>query len=96
MPISRYRFDRRSPRVYRPLPVTVRNAPSDRAECSAGTILDISDHGLRVATQSPLHPGQTVQVMLKHAGLCFRCCRVVWTRPKQFPQFSQAGLEVLR
>lgn len=96
MPVPQYSLDRRSPRVFKPMQVTVWDAESDNPSGFTGAILDLSDHGLRVATRRPLRRGQTILVELSESGLCFRRCRVVWTRPKPVPDFSQSGIEVLR
>lgn len=96
MTIGGYYPERRSPRVYKPLPISVWDELCEKGSRLSGAIIDLSDHGFKVATKSPLRQGQTVVVVLNDSGMCFRRCRVVWTRPKQVPQFSQAGLEVLR
>lgn len=96
MPLLKYRLDRRSPRVIKPMAITVWDAEDDSTIGLAGAILDLSDHGLRVATKGPLNQGQTILVMLNDTGLCYRRCRVIWTRPKPTPEFSQSGLAVLR
>jgi PilZ domain len=86
----------RSPRVCKTLPVTLWEASAESAKRWSGAILDLSDHGLRVATASALYPGQVISVLLTETGLCFKRCRVVWTRPFRVPPLSQAGLEVLK
>lgn len=84
----------RAPRVTRTMPVTLLG--SSRKLRRHGAILDLSDHGLRIATDSTLQQGQVVRVLLNDTGLCFKRCRVVWTRSSRFPELNQAGLEVLR
>lgn len=86
----------RCPRVRKTLPVTLWETSAESAKRCSGTILDLSDHGLRVATGTALRPGQVVSVLLSETGLCFKRCRVVWTRPFRDPQMSEAGLKVLK
>jgi PilZ domain len=84
----------RSPRVSKTLPITL--TTTETAKRSSGAILDLSDHGLRVATGTELRPGQEVSVLLSETGLCFKRCRVVWTRPYRVSQLREAGLQVLK
>lgn len=86
----------RAPRVYKTLPMTVRELASDSAKKSAGAVLDLSDHGLRVVTGKSLQEGQLVSVLISETGMCFKRCRVIWARPFRRSQLSEAGLEVLR
>lgn len=86
----------RSPRVSKTLPVTLWEASCQNSKKWPGAILDLSDHGLRIATGTVLRQGQEVCVFLNDTGLCFKRCRVVWTRPWRVPQMNQAGLEVLK
>lgn len=87
----------RSPRVPKTLPITLWEASTESAKKKwSGAILDVSDHGLRVATGAVLNQGQVVSVLLSETGLCFKRCRVVWTRPFRTPQLSQVGLKVLK
>jgi len=86
----------RAPRVCKTLPVTVREVSAESSKKSAGAVLDLSDHGLRVVTGKALQQGQLVSVLLGETGMCFKRCRVIWTRPFRRSQLSEAGLEVLR
>lgn len=86
----------RSPRVCKTLPVTLCETSTESAKKWSGAILDLSDHGLRVATGAVLSQGQELSVLLSETGLCYKRCRVVWTRPFRVPQLSEAGLEVLK
>lgn len=86
----------RAPRVSKTLPVTVREISPESAKKSSGAVLDLSDHGLRVVTGKALQQGQLVSVLLSETGMCFKRCRVIWTRPFGRSQLSEAGLEVLR
>jgi len=86
----------RSPRVSKTLPITLWEIPNANGKKWPGAILDLSDHGLRIATGTTLRHGQEVCVFLNDTGLCFKRCRVVWTRPLRVPQLNQAGLEVLK
>lgn len=86
----------RAPRVRKTLPITLWELSSPKSKRWPGAILDLSDHGLRIATESTLRRGQLVSISLNDTGLCFKRCRVIWTRPLQVPQTSQAGLEVLK
>lgn len=86
----------RSPRVRKKLPVTLWETSCEKGKKWSGTTLDLSDHGLRVATGTNLRQGQEVCVILNNTGLRFKRCRVVWTRPWRIPQMNQAGLEVLK
>ncbi len=86
----------RAPRVTKTLPITVWDVPTESARKSAGAVLDLSDGGLRVVTGKALHEGQLVCVQLSGTGLCFKRCRVIWTRPFRKSQLSEAGLAVLR
>lgn len=86
----------RAPRVHKTLPMTVREVSTESARKSTGAVLDLSDHGLRVVTGKSLQKGQLVSVLLNETGMCFKRCRVIWTRPFRRSQLSEAGLEVLR
>lgn len=86
----------RAPRVYKTLPITLWEISSESARKCAGAVLDLSDHGLRVVTGKALQQGQLVSVLLSETGMCFKRCRVIWTRPFRRSQLSEAGLEVLR
>lgn len=86
----------RSPRVCKTLPITLWEPSANRAKRWSGTILDLSDHGLRVETGADLSQGQMVSVLLSETGLCFKRCRVVWTRQFRVSEPSQAGLQVLK
>jgi PilZ domain len=86
----------RAPRVTKTLPITVWDIPTESARKSTGAVLDLSDGGLRVVTGKALHEGQLVSVQLSETGLCFKRCRVIWTRPFRKSQLSEAGLAVLR
>lgn len=85
----------RSPRVSKTLPITLWEISSANGKKWPGAILDLSDHGLRIATGTTLRQGQLVCVVVNDIGLCFKRCRVVWTRPQRPPQPHEAGLEVL-
>jgi len=71
----------RAPRVPKTLPIIVWEASAESARKCSGAILDLSDHGLRVVTAKALEQGQMVSVLLRESRLCFKRCRVVWTRP---------------
>lgn len=86
----------RSPRVCRTLPITLWETSTESSKRWSGAILDLSDHGLRVATGAVLNQGQELSVLLSETGLCYKRCRVVWTRPFRVPQLSEAGLQVLK
>jgi hypothetical protein len=86
----------RAPRVYKTLPMTLWDISTESARKCAGAVLDLSDHGLRVVTGKALRQGQLVSVLLSETGMCFKRCRVIWTRPFRRSQLSEAGLEVLR
>lgn len=86
----------RSPRVRKTLPITLWKLSAENRERWPGATLDLSDHGLRIATGTPLRRGQIVTVFLNDTGLCFKRCRVIWTRPLRSAQMNQAGLEVLK
>lgn len=86
----------RPPRVSRTLPVTLWEASAESGKGWSGAILDLSDHGLRVASGTALRPGQMVSVRLSETGLRFKRCRVVWTRTFRVSEPCQAGLQVLK
>ena len=86
----------RPPRVSKTLPITMWEVPTETSRKSTGAVIDLSDHGLRVVTGRPLRQGQVVSVMVSETGVCFKRCRVIWTRPFRRSQLSEAGLEVLR
>jgi uncharacterized protein YjeT (DUF2065 family) len=86
----------RAPRVYKTLHMTLWEISAESAKKCAGAVLDLSDHGLRVVTGKTLLQGQVVSVMLSETGMCFKRCRVIWTRPFRRSQLNEAGLEVLR
>lgn len=86
----------RAPRVQKTLPMTMREISTDSDKKCAGAVTDLSDHGLRVVTGMSLRQGQLVSVLLSETGMCFKRCRVIWTRPFRQSQLSEAGLEVLR
>ncbi len=86
----------RAPRVYKTLPMTLWEISAESARKCVGAVLDLSDHGLRVVTGEALRQGQLVSVLLSETGMCFKRCRVIWTRPFRRSQLSEAGLEVLR
>jgi PilZ domain len=86
----------RAPRVTKTLPITVWDVPTESAIKSTGAVLDLSDGGLRVVTGKSLRQGQLVSVRLNSTGMCFKRCRVIWTRPFRKSELSEAGLEVLR
>ncbi|MEJ2010416.1 MAG: PilZ domain-containing protein [Acidobacteriota bacterium] len=86
----------RSPRVGKILPITLWDTSNANGRKWPGAILDLSDHGLRIATGTALREGQVVSVVVNDIGLCFKRCRVVWTRTVQAPRLDQAGLEVLK
>ncbi|MCL5671436.1 MAG: PilZ domain-containing protein [Acidobacteria bacterium] len=87
---------KRSPRVHKTLPITMREISAESAKKWAGAILDLSDHGLRVVTGKILHQGQEISVLQSETGMCFKRCRVIWTRPYRLSQLNEAGLRVLR
>lgn len=89
-------LSRRSPRVPRVIPMTFWDFTRENAERLSGATLDLSDHGLRVATKTNLRRGELICVLLNDIGLCFKCCRVIWTRSLPDSQISQAGLKVLK
>lgn len=93
---GKFRLGSRAPRVSKTLPITVWEGSSEGGKKSTGAVVDLSDHGLRVVTGKSLHQGQVVSVLLSETGLCFKRCRVIWTRPFRRSQLSEAGLEVLR
>lgn len=86
----------RAPRVPKTLPIIVWEASKESSRKCSGAILDLSDHGLRVVTAKALEQGQVVSVLLRESRLCFKRCRVAWTRPSSTPQLLEAGLEVLK
>ncbi|HEX5410644.1 MAG TPA: PilZ domain-containing protein [Terriglobia bacterium] len=86
----------RAPRVYKTLPMIVGDIAAESAQKSAGAVIDLSDHGLRVVTGKALQEGQLVSVLISETGMCFKRCRVIWARPFRRSQLSEAGLEVLR
>lgn len=86
----------RAPRVCKTMPITLWELSNARSRRWPGAILDLSDHGLRIATGTTLRRGQMVSIFLNDTGLCFKRCRVIWTRSLPVPQLSQAGLEVLK
>lgn len=86
----------RSPRVSKTLPITMREISTESASKWTGAILDLSDHGLRVVTGKTLYQGQEVSVLQSETGMCFKRCRVMWTRPYRLSQLSEAGLRVLK
>lgn len=55
-------------------------------------MLDISQLGMRIKTDVPLTPGQTVIVALEYA----EPYRVVWVREARSKQEREVGLEILR
>lgn len=93
---SKFPLASRAPRVSKTLPITMWEVPNQSARKSAGAVIDLSDHGLRVVTGKSLRQGQVVSVLLGETGVCFKRCRVIWTRPFRRSQLSEAGLEVLR
>jgi hypothetical protein len=86
----------RAPRVSKTLPITMWEVPTESSRKSTGALLDLSDGGLRVVTGKALHQGQLITVRLSETGMCFKRCRVIWTRPFRRSQLNEAGLEVLR
>lgn len=86
----------RSPRVRKTLPITLWELSGEKRERWPGAILDLSDHGLRIATGTSLRRGQIVSIFLNDSGLCFKRCRVIWTRSLRVAQMNHAGLEVLK
>lgn len=86
----------RAPRVSKTLPITMWEGSSEGSGKSTGAVIDLSDHGLRVVTGKSLYQGQVVSVLVSETGVCFKRCRVIWTRPFRRSQLSEAGLEVLR
>ncbi len=86
----------RAERVSKTMPITMWEIPTESAIKSVGAVLDLSDHGLRVVTGKPLRQGQLISVQISQSGVCFKRCRVIWTRPFRRSQLNEAGLEVLR
>ncbi len=86
----------RAPRVSKTMPVTMWEVPIESTRKSVGAVLDLSDHGLRVVTGKALRQGQLISVQISQTGVCFKRCRVIWTRPFRRSELSEAGLEVLR
>jgi PilZ domain len=93
---SKFPVASRAPRVSKTLPITMWEVPTESSRKSTGAVIDLSDHGLRVVTGKALRQGQLVSVLLSETGVCFKRCRVIWTRPFRRSQLSEAGLEVLR
>jgi PilZ domain len=87
---------KRSPRVSKTLPITMQEISTESVMKFVGAILDLSDHGLRIVTGKALRQGQEICVLQSETGMCFKRCRVVWTRPYRLSQLSEAGLQVLR
>lgn len=87
---------KRSPRVSKTLPITMREISTESARKWTGAILDLSDHGLRVVTGKTLRQGQEISIVQSETGMCFKRCRVVWTRPYRLSQLSEAGLRVMK
>jgi hypothetical protein len=69
---------RRGPRATRPLPVSIRVG---RGEAGQGKTLDLSAFGARIATDLPLHPGDSARLEFQpdSAGNPLRLSAVVWS-----------------
>lgn len=61
----------------------------------ASGLVDVSQGGLRVRTDSPLIAGGLVRVFVQGKANPFASCRVIWTRTHGGALSSEAGLEIL-
>ncbi len=88
---STYSASRRSPR--KPAQITVTLVlEGEEAEQIASTV-DVSDHGLRLQTQSALSPGQPVGLVLGDGPGYMLSARVVWVGKLDSGLDGQSGLE---
>jgi len=80
---------RRSNRIYQRIAATLHLDSEDRAvECPA-TILDLSQHGVRVVSCESFRPGQTLRIDFSYRGKSYPLrARVVWVS-------AELGLEFL-
>lgn len=88
---STYAVQRRSPR--KPAQITITLVlEGEEAEQIASTV-DVSDHGLRLQSQSALSPGQPVGLVLGDGPGYVLGARVVWVGKLDTDLAGQSGLE---
>ena len=61
-----------------------------------GTILDLSEHGVRVEAEAALTPGQTLSLIQSDNPTRTLRCMVVWAGDVGSDGHDQAGLEFLK
>jgi seryl-tRNA synthetase len=76
------------------IPVTLRVVSRGRKYEHIASTLDLSDHGLRILTNTALVPGQTLEVFSDRARI--GNCRVVWVTGAGSDRPSEVGLEILK
>lgn len=86
---------RRFERNYVRLPVNlVASSPAGAVE-QLGSIVDLSQGGMRVVTRRSLSQGQPLEVFLRGIPNPYAFCRVVWSRTQGNALPSEAGLEIV-
>jgi hypothetical protein len=86
---------RRSHRSYMRLPVDLLWTGETGGFQEAGSVIDMSQGGLRVHTGRPLIPGRLLHVSIEGKSNPFAYCRVVWAQTHGSALSSEAGLEIL-
>lgn len=76
------------------IPVTLRVESRGRRYEHLASTLDLSDHGLRILTNTALVPGQTLEVYSDRSRI--GNCRVVWVTGAGSDRPSEVGLEILK
>ena len=76
------------------IPITLRVEARGRKYEHLASTLDLSDHGLRILTNTSLTPGQTLDVFSDRARIGH--CRVVWVTGAGSDRPSEVGLEILK
>ena len=76
------------------IPVTLRVESRGRKYEHIASTLDLSDHGLRILTNTSLVPGQTLEIYSDRARI--GNCRVVWVTGAGSDRPSEVGLEILK
>ncbi len=80
---------RRSNRIYQRIAATLRLDSQDRVVGCPATILDLSQHGVRVLASESFRPGQTLKIDFSYKGKTYPLrARVVWVS-------AELGLEFL-
>ncbi|MFB3921894.1 MAG: PilZ domain-containing protein [Terriglobia bacterium] len=83
---------RQSRRILVKLPVSLIVDAPGGWESHPASMLDLSDHGLRIASNAQLSCEQIVGVILNQKP---ERCRVAWTGDPGTPRADQAGLQFL-